>query len=273
MGCRITDNLMHSDYEMNYVEVAPSGLERLQARGLSATDQSEAVSSADAIILAVPDVVIGRVAAGIVPAMKSGAMLILLDPAAAYAGHLPSREDVTYFVAHPCHPPIFNDETTPEGRKDYFGGIAAKQAVVCALMQGPEEDYVNGEAIVAKMYAPILRMHRITVEQMAMMEPAMAETIGAATVMLLKSAMDEAVKRGVPADAARDFMLGHLQIELAIAFGEAGNPFSDACLVAMEYGKRHLFKEGWEKLFEPESIREQIDIMLHPEKLNPPASN
>ena len=134
-------------------------------------------------------------------------------------------------------------------------------------MQGPEEDYEKGVKIATDMYAPVMRTHRITVEQMAMLEPTMAETIGAASAMFLKAAMDEAVKRGVPEEAARDFMLGHINIELAIAFGEAGNPFSDACLVAIEYGKKYWLKEGWQALFETGSIREQIDVMLHPEKL------
>jgi hypothetical protein len=36
----------------------------------------------------------------------------MLDAAAPHAGELPERDDITYFVTHPCHPPIFNDETT-----------------------------------------------------------------------------------------------------------------------------------------------------------------
>lgn len=267
MGCRITDNLMKSDYEMSYVEISEKGMERLKERGLTLMPQDEAVRQADAVILAVPDVLIGKISTGIVPLMRQGAMLILLDPAAAYLGQLPKRGDVTYFVAHPCHPPLFNDETTTEGRRDYFGGIIAKQSVVCTLMQGPENHYTLGEQIINRMYSPVLRSHRVTIEQMAILEPTMAETIGASVAMFLKAAMDEAVRRGVPQEAARDFMLGHIHIELAIAFGEAGNPFSDACLVAMEYGKRYWQKEGWEALFEPASVKKQIEVMLHPEKL------
>ncbi|HZG58622.1 phosphogluconate dehydrogenase C-terminal domain-containing protein [Paenibacillus sp.] len=267
MGCRITDNLKDGPYEMKYVEVGARGLENLNQRGLSATPEDEAVAAADVVILAVPDVAIGAVSAGIVPKLKPNAALILLDPAAAHMGELPERADITYFIAHPCHPPVFNDETDPEARRDFFGGVKAKQAVVCALMQGPEEHYAVCEDIVKRMYAPVMRSHRMTVEQMAILEPTMAETIGASVAMFLKQAMDEAVKRGVPAEAARDFMLGHINIELAIAFGEAGNPFSDACLVAMEYGRKRWLKEGWESLFEPDSVRDQIDVMLHPEKL------
>lgn len=267
MGCRITDNMVKSDYEMSYVEISKQGITRLHERGLRTTPQDEAVKQADVVILAVPDTRIGQVSSNLVPKMRQGAMLILLDPAAAYLGQLPTRTDVAYFIAHPCHPPVFNDETTIEAKRDYFGGVKAGQAVVCALMQGLEQHYKLGEEIVNRMYAPVLRTHRITVEQMAILEPTMAETIGASVAVFLKSAMDEAVRRGVPHEAARDFMLGHINIELAIAFGEAGNPFSDACLVAMEYGRRHWLKDGWETLFEPASVKEQIDVMLHPEKL------
>lgn len=263
MGCRITDNLKDiSYYTMKYVEISERGLVNLQRRGITATPQDEAVVVADVVILAVPDVAIGEISATVVPRMKPGSMLLVLDPAAAYLGHLAERADITYYVAHPCHPPIFNEETDPEARRDFFGGIKAKQAVVCALMQGPEEHYAVGEAIVRDMYRPVMRVHRITVEQMATLEPGMAETIGASVAVFLKAAMDQAVRQGVPEEAARDFLLGHLNIELAIAFGEADNPFSDACHAAMEYGRRFWLKDGWERLLEPESVREQIAAML-----------
>ena len=63
-------------------------------------------------MLAVPDTAIGKVASGLVPKIAPGTIVVILDAAAPYAGHLPERADITYFVTHPCHPPIFNDETT-----------------------------------------------------------------------------------------------------------------------------------------------------------------
>ena len=110
-------------------------------------------------------------AAEIVPEMQSGAMLIGLDPAAPHAGRLPERQDVSYFFSHPSHPPIFNDETEAEARRDFFGGVA-KQWIVRALLQGPEEDYAKGEVIASKLFGPILRSHRISIEQVAILEPA-----------------------------------------------------------------------------------------------------
>lgn len=68
--------------------------------------------------------------------MKSGAMVMTLDPAVARAGRLFLRNDVAYFIAHPSHPSVFNWEATPEARSDYFGGTMARQTIVCALMQG-----------------------------------------------------------------------------------------------------------------------------------------
>ncbi len=60
-------------------------------------------------------------------------MVVCLDAAAPFAGHLPKRADITYFVSHPCHPPIFNDETDMAAKRDHFGGISAKQVVVNTL--------------------------------------------------------------------------------------------------------------------------------------------
>lgn len=262
MGMRITNNLLKTDHSVSYVEVSEAGKERLQGLGITAVEQNEAVQGADVIVLAVPDVVIGKVAVGIVPAMKSGALLMLLDPAAAYLKQLPERNDVGYFVAHPCHPPIYNDETTMDAKTDYFGGLYAKQAVVCALLQGTEEHYAQGEQVARQIYAPVMRAHRMTVEQMALLEPAMAETVGATAALLLKDAMDEAIKNGVPPEAARDFMIGHLNILLAVAFGIAGNPLSDACMIAVEYGREHLIQPNWKELFTQDSVKKQIESML-----------
>jgi hypothetical protein len=262
MGCRLTDNLKdHPAYGMRYVEVGQAGIENLRARGLSATARDEALAEADVVILALPDRLLGRIAGEIVPKLNRGAMVMLLDPAAAYAGELPDRGDISYFVTHPCHPPVFNDETG-DARRDFFGGVLARQAIVCALMQGPEEDYAKGEAIATAMYAPVTRAHRVTVEQMALLEPAMAETVTACCITIIREAMDEAIRRGVPAEAARDFMLGHVNIPLAIVFGEVSSPFSDGAKLIIEHGKKRLFRPDWKQVFEPESVKEQVKAIV-----------
>ena len=63
---------------------------------------------------------------------------------------------MTYFVTHPCHPPIFNDETDPCREERLLRGVKAKQHIVCALMQGPEEHYALCEEIARTIYKPVI---------------------------------------------------------------------------------------------------------------------
>lgn len=258
MGCRLTDNLKNSqEFTTLYVEPSEAGIARLAERGLTPTGSDEAVAVADVVILALPDTILGRVSHEVAPKMKSGAMLMVLDPAAAHAGVLSAREDLSVFVTHPCHPPVFNDEVG-DARRDFFGGVLAKQSIVCALDRGPEEDFAKGESVAKVMYAPIIRSHRVTTEQMAILEPAMAETVTACCITIIREAMDEAIKCGVPPEAARDFMLGHVNIPLAIVFGEVGSPFSDGAKLIIEHGRKMVFRDDWKKVFEPESVKDQV---------------
>ena len=148
MGCRITDNIRGlSHYEVAYLEVSEIGRVRLAERGVTVTPQADALTSADVVVLALPDKLIGDVSKAVVPQLKPGTMIVGLDPAAPYAEVMPLRDELTYFVTHPCHPPIFHDETTPEARGDLFGGVHAKHHIVCALHRGPEADYAKGERL------------------------------------------------------------------------------------------------------------------------------
>lgn len=248
MGCRIADNIKDmAGYDVKYVEVSEEGQARLATRGLKTSAADDVLPGADVVILAVPDRLIGTISEQVVPKLKPGAMLLGLDPAAAHAGVIPLREDLSYFVTHPCHPPVFNDEITEEARTDWFGGIHAKQNIVCALHRGPESDYVRGERVARAIYAPVMTSHRVTVEQMAILEPAMAETFAATVVTALKEALDEAVRLGVPEPAARDFLFGHIRIELAIVFGFAGFPFSDGAKLAVREAYDKIFKPDWKQ--------------------------
>lgn len=260
MGCRITDNIKDmAEYEVRYVEVSEAGRARLAERGLSVTPEDEAVADADVVILAVPDVLIGKIAQTLVPKLKPGAMVMTLDPAAAYAGELPQRDDIVYFLAHPCHPPLFNDETTEEARTDWFGGIHAKQHIVCALHSGPEEAYARGEAIARAIYAPVMNAHRITTEQMALLEPALVETLSATCIAVIKEGMDEIVRMGVPEEAAWDFLSGHMRIEVAIIFGMAGFPFSDGAKLAIAKAKDRIFRPDWkENVFDLANVKKSV---------------
>lgn len=259
MGVRVTNALKDApEYTMLYVEAGEAGQARLREKGLDPTSQEEAVREADVVIFAVPDTVVGSLAKEIVPSLKSGTMVVTLDPAAAYAGELPEREDISYFITHPAHPPIYNDETDPEARRDYFGSGKAKQAFVNALMQGPEEDYAKGEKIAHKLWGPVLRSHRVTVEQMAILEPVLSETVTATCLTVIREAVDEAAERGVPFEAARDFVLGHINVELAILFDELDWSLSAGAQKAVEEAKKDIFQPDWKKVFEPDNIKESV---------------
>jgi D-apionate oxidoisomerase len=259
MGMRLGANLKNSHYSIAPVEVSEAGKDRLKNElGWAAVDADKALADADIVVLAVPDTAIGKVAHGIVDKLRPGTMVVILDAAAPYAGHLPERKDITYFVTHPCHPPIFNDETDMAAKLDRFGGIAAKQAIVCCLMQGPEADYAKGEDVAKTIWAPVMRSHRLTVEQLALLEPGLAETVVASLLDVMREAMDEVVARGVPLEAARDFLLGHMNILAAVIFKEQPGVFSDACNKAIQFGKPVLMRDDWKRVFEPDEIAASI---------------
>jgi len=259
MGHRLSRNLQDSRFTVRHVEVSEAGRARLaQDFGVQCVSAEVALADAEVAILAVPDTHIGKVAQSINHLLRPGTMVVVLDAAAPFAGHLPQRPDLTYFVTHPCHPPIFNDETAMDAKLDRFGGIAAKQHIVSALMQGPEDDYALGEEVARTIWAPVMRSHRVTVEQMALLEPGLSETVVASLLDVMREAMDEVVARGVPAAAARDFLLGHMNILGAVIFKEQPGVFSDACNKAIQFGKPMLMRDDWKKVFEPDEIAASI---------------
>jgi hypothetical protein len=259
MGVRLSKNLAKTDFDVRHIEVSDAGRARLKDEtGFDCVDADIALKGAQVVILAVPDTAIGVVASKVVPNLDAGTMVVILDAAAPHAGHLPKRDDITYFVTHPCHPPIFNNESTEAGRKDHFGGVAAQQGVVSALMQGPDEHYALGDKVARAIYAPVRQTYRVTVDQIALLEPGLSETVCASLLMVMRQAMDEVVARGVPADAARDFLLGHMNILGAVIFDEIEGQFSDACNKAIEFGIPVLMKDDWKRVFEPDEIMASI---------------
>lgn len=262
MGVRLSTNLKGSPYRVLHTEVSEAGRQRLkEATGLDCVDQAEALAQADVVIMAVPDRLIGRILSTFVDDLKPGTAVIMLDAAAPHAGTLPKRDDITYFVTHPCHPPLFNDETEPEAKKDYFGGIAAKQHIICGLHQGPEAHYKLCEDIARVIYKPVMRSHRCTIEQMAILEPALSESVGATFAMALAEASAKAASMGIPREAADDFLLGHMTILLAVAFGiQPNGRFSDGCLLAIEEAKPEIFRDGWlDRIFDPKAIKASVE--------------
>lgn len=267
MGMRVSDNLVTTAHTVSYSENSPAGQERVRAAGRDLTDTPEAVRGADIVVLAVPDLALGPVTADIVPQLKPGAIVLTLDPAAAYAGLLTTREDVIQAVAHPCHPSVFLQRTTPEEYADTFGGIAAPQDAIAAIESDDPAKAAIVEATVRAIYAPVIDVHWVTIKQLAQLEPTLVETVACMIGALLKEALDEAITTmGVPEAAARSILLGHTQVALANGL-RGDNPFSDACLIAMDYGKESIIKEDWKKIFQDDELDKNLARMLHLDKI------
>lgn len=267
MGLRLSANLQGSPYEVRHVEIGENGKAALRARGIEPQSADTALQGAEAVILAVPDNRIHSVLASIEKQLAPGTLVILLDVAAAHAGLLPDNPALHYFVTHPCHPPIFSDEVEPLAQRDFFGGEHAKQHITCCLISGPEEAYAAGEQIARTIYKPVMKSHRCTAEQMAILEPVLSETVLGTCLTILREATDEAARRGVPYEAARDFILGHMRVELAIVFQEKeGAVFSDGALKAIDRARSVIFQPDWKRVFEPEAIAESVRHITHVEK-------
>jgi len=263
MGMRITRNLKDADYMMSYLEVSQEGIKQLKELGIEVSNEEQAIPEADMVILAVPDVVLGKVSEKVIPKMKKESLVVTLDPAAALADKLYSREDISYFITHPAHPSVFNWEPSEEAQRDYFGGNLARQAIVCALLSGTDKDYERGEKLAANMYAPVKKSYRITAEQMGLLEPALVETLCSTLQVIVREGLDEVIKKGVPAEAAKEFLLGHLNIQLAVIYDQIpGAVFSDAANKAIERGKPLLIKKDWKKVFDPDNVKKQINDII-----------
>ncbi len=75
----------------------------------------------------------------------------------------------------------------------------------------------------------------------------------------MREAMDEVVSRGVPAEAARDFLLGHMTILSAVIFKQIPVQFSDACNEAITFGKPRLVRDDLKKIFDHQEIGDSIE--------------
>lgn len=258
MGMRISANLQKSDYQVFYCESAPQAQAQVTAQGRELSSAESVVPISDVVILAVPDIVLGKVSEIVVPQMKTGAILLTLDPAAAYANLIAIREGIEYAVAHPCHPSVFLERYTKEEHADAFGGVAAIQHVAASWETGSDTQKAELSKVVSVMYGPVEEVHWVTVKQLAYLEPTLVETVACMVGAFMKEALDETVKHsGVPEAAAKAMLYGHIQIALAVAF-RATNPFSDACMIAMEYGREKIVKPDWKQIFD----EKELDIVI-----------
>jgi NAD(P)-dependent dehydrogenase (short-subunit alcohol dehydrogenase family) len=265
MGHRAVEKLAgNPEYRVLVCEKDTERARTLEEKGFKVSPLEAALGGADFVVMAVPDALIGRLAQELVPQMEKDSTLIMLDAAAAYVGELPVRDDVTYMITHPCHPPMFTEQATPEARRDYFGGVAL-QDIIVSLAQGSESNFVKGVELCKAIFGPVRTAYRVTPEQFALLEPAMAEIVVASAAALMKQALEAAVEAGVPRDAAEAFMAGHAQIALAIVFGAEKSPFSDAAQVAIRWGSARIFTPDWKNVFQAEELRAAIQVMIHPE--------
>lgn len=267
MGMRVSNNLVKTQHTVWYAENSPAGQERVTAAGRTLTDSTSAVADADIVIFAVPDLALKAVTADLVPQMKPGAIALTLDPAAAYAGLLTRREDVINAVTHPCHPSVFLQRTTPEEYADTFGGIAAPQDAIAAIESEDQAKKQIVEDTVRIIFAPVIDVHWVTVKQLAQLEPTLVETIACMIGDLLKESLHEAVHTmGIPEPAARSILLGHTQVALANTL-RGDNPFSDACKIAMDYGRESIIRDDWKKVFTDAELDKNLAMMLHLDKI------
>jgi hypothetical protein len=221
-----------------------------------------------AVIMAVPDEGMIPVVEGIVGGVDPGTVIMFLDPAAAYSGELPAADHVSYFVTHPCHPSFFTAETRlSDENPDLFGGQGRDpQDIVCALQQGTDADYELGEAIARDIFAPVRNSHRLTVDQMALLEPPLVESLLDTCLFIMKEGLDHVVEKGVPRDAAEDFFHGHMRVSYPVAFGYTDFPFSDGALQAVEKAKDDIFVDDWkEETFGEENVDEVVEMIVRGE--------
>ncbi|HWH98027.1 MAG TPA: phosphogluconate dehydrogenase C-terminal domain-containing protein [Pseudolysinimonas sp.] len=263
MGMRVSDNLVKTAHTVFYAETSPAGQERVTAAGRTLTEGPAAVADADVVVYAVPDLALKAVTAELVPLQKAGSIALTLDPAAAYAGLLTQRDDVITGVTHPCHPSVFVERHTPEEYADTFGGIAALQDAIAAIESDDTAKKALLETVVRAIFAPVGDVHWVTIKQLAQLEPTLVETIACMIGALLKESLDEAVHTmGVPEPAARAILLGHTQVALANTL-KGDNPFSDACLIAMDYGREAIIKDDWKRVFRDDELDKNLARMLH----------
>jgi hypothetical protein len=268
MGTRVSNNLAKhpESIDLHFCENSPAGVAAIEARGFSVVAPEEAVPKSDIVVLAVPDVVIKKVSVGIVALLKPGATLIILDPAAAVARELALREDCTFAVTHPCHPSFYIHQETPEARADAFGGIAAKQDLVMAKIQGDDAKFADAKKVSELMFAPVRDCFVMSIRDIAFLEPTLVEILGASTLYAMAETVDEAERRGISREAAISFLTGHINVLLSIFLGRLGKAqVSDACKVAVGLGNRLVLREDWKRIWSDDVLDKAIATMLHPE--------
>jgi hypothetical protein len=94
------------------------------------------------------------------------------------------------------------------------------------------------------------------------------ETITCMVSGLLKDVLKEAVETaGIPEQAVRAMLFGHVQIALANSL-LGSNAFSDAAMIAMAYGREKVIKDSWKEIFDDAELDTVIARMLQLESVH-----
>jgi prephenate dehydrogenase len=158
MGGRITANLQHlSQYQVDYVEASEERRKQMADAGVKTTPMEEALGRTEAVILGVPDRLIGKITHDIVPKLKPGTIVLGLDPAAAYAGVMPKRDDITYFIAHPISHP--HPQRSVERDKSFESLVPTRRGreVPVVKMEKPDKER---KAAIHRLSVSARRIHR-----------------------------------------------------------------------------------------------------------------
>jgi len=86
----------------------------------------------------------------------------------------------------------------------------------------------------------------------------MAETTVLTLMDAMRQALDEVIARGVPEQAARDFLFGHMNVNLGILFGLLDAQVSDGAKMAMARARPVLLQPDWKKVLEPEYVMAEV---------------
>ena len=270
MGTRTSRNLITKfpdKFDVKLVESFAPAAERIeQALGRKVVPVQEALDFAEVVVFAVPDTLIKKLSGEYVPLLKPGTAFLILDPAAAVAKELTLRDDCTFGVAHPCHPSYFKWQKEEEAYQDRFGGEGGHQDIVMSKICGDDAKFELAKETALCMYRAD-NAFVMTSEQIAFLEPTLVEVLSASCLFAMAETVDEAVKRGIPKEAAVSFLTGHIFNLSANFLGYLpGNPpVSDACKVAIGLGNRLVLRDDWKKIWDDEMLRKVISTMLHPE--------
>ncbi len=269
MGFKTSRNLArHSDrYELNVCEINPQAIPALLELGINVLAMDDAVPLADVVIPAINDSGLKAFAPKVLKKMKSGASMIILDPASVVAGEIPLRDDCALAICHPCHPSFFLDQDTPEARADKYGGDGGKQDIVMSRISGSEEAFERCRRVCEDMLEPVVHSYVMTPEQMAFLEPTLVEILGATCIYAMAETLDEAERRGVQREAALSFLSGHMQNLTATFCGLLGDTeVSDACKVAIKLGDKLVLRDDWKRIWNDDVLSRVIATMLHPDE-------